>query len=233
MTIKGLAGLPWQLQKHLFLQPENPLRRHLSRSPATLSACTWLTRPRRSAYHRGLPASLLLHVHPCVVIPRFRHAADWEPDIRRCGSFSWSPSPTLQPKTKENLGLFSVEIISAKWLKNRKLAPKSLTGAARIFIFFGFPNLPKRIISRLNVGHGLTTSNSQLVKSPSMRRPVGVKGIRFGICWSRCFFPAESPLSPPFHPHSLMSDLFARCKLGVLVSAGAATCLSTSVPSRR
>ena len=26
---------------------------------------------------------------------------------------------------------------------------------------------------------------------------------------------------------------FARCKLGVLVSAGAATCLSTSVPSRR
>ena len=26
------------------------------------------------------------------------------------------------------------------------------------------------------------------MKSPSMRRPVGVKGIRFGICWSRCFF---------------------------------------------
>src|ERR1700692_3874797 len=38
-----------------------------------------------------------------------------------------------------------------------------------------------------------------------MRRPVGVKGIRFGICCSRCFFPAESPLSPPFHPHSSMS----------------------------
>jgi len=40
-----------------------------------------------------------------------------------------------------------------------------------------------------------------------MRRPVGVKGIRFGICWSRCFFPAESPLSPTFHPHSSMSAL--------------------------
>jgi UDP-glucose 4-epimerase len=33
--------------------------------------------------------------------------------------------------------------------------------------------------------------------------------------------------SPSFHPHSLMSDWFARCKLDVLVSAGAATCLST------
>ena len=32
-----------------------------------------------------------------------------------------------------------------------------------------------------------------------MRRPVGVKGIRLGICWSRCFFPAESPLSPPLY----------------------------------
>jgi len=40
----------------------------------------------------------------------------------------------------------------------------------------------------------------------------------------KLFLRAESPLSPPFHPHSSMSDLFARCKLGVLVSAGAATC---------
>ena len=31
---------------------------------------------------------------------------------------------------------------------------------------------------------------------------------------------------------SLVSGLVARCKLGVLVSAGAATCLSTSLPSR-
>src|SRR6202140_4598839 len=38
-----------------------------------------------------------------------------------------------------------------------------------------------------------------------MRRPVGVKGIRFGICWSRCLFPADSPLSPPFHAHSSKS----------------------------
>ena len=32
-----------------------------------------------------------------------------------------------------------------------------------------------------------------------MRRPVGVKGIRFGICWSRCLFSAELPLSPPLY----------------------------------
>ena len=58
-----------------------------------------------------------------------------------------------------------------------------------------------------------------------MRRPFGVK-------WVLCFpldkvFPsAESPLSPPCHPHSSISD-FRGCKLGVLVSVGAATCLST------
>src|SRR5271165_4963519 len=36
-------------------------------------------------------------------------------------------------------------------------------------------------------------------------------------------------------PSALFNErlLFARCQLGVLVSAGAATCLSTSVPSRR
>ena len=34
---------------------------------------------------------------------------------------------------------------------------------------------------------------------------------------------AELPLPPPFHPHSSISDLIARCKLGVLVSAGVAT----------
>jgi xylulose-5-phosphate/fructose-6-phosphate phosphoketolase len=28
-----------------------------------------------------------------------------------------------------------------------------------------------------------------------MRRPVGVKGIRFGIGWSRCFFPAALDLA--------------------------------------
>jgi hypothetical protein len=38
------------------------------------------------------------------------------------------------------------------------------------------------------------------------------------------FFSAELPLLPPFHPHSWLSLLLARCKLGVLISAGAATC---------
>ena len=44
--------------------------------------------------------------------------------------------------------------------------------------------------------------------------------------WS-CLRSSSAPkptLSPPFHPHSSMSDFcFARCKLGVLVAAGAAT----------
>jgi hypothetical protein len=42
-----------------------------------------------------------------------------------------------------------------------------------------------------------------------MRRPVEVKGIGFGICWSHYFFPAEAPLVPPFHPHSSMSGFYA------------------------
>jgi hypothetical protein len=42
------------------------------------------------------------------------------------------------------------------------------------------------------------------------------------------FLPAEWPLSPCFHPHSRGANRFARCMLGVLVSAGAAICLATS-----
>src|SRR6202140_1969176 len=38
--------------------------------------------------------------------------------------------------------------------------------------------------------------------------------------------PAEWPLSPCFHPHSRGAIRFARCVLGVLVSAGAAICLA-------
>jgi hypothetical protein len=54
--------------------------------------------------------------------------------------------------------------------------------------------------------------------------------VLFASLLDKVFSRAESPLSPPFHPHSSVSDFyFARCKLGVLVSAGAATCLSTSV----
>src|SRR2546428_8265707 len=39
-----------------------------------------------------------------------------------------------------------------------------------------------------------------------MRRPVGVKWVLLFFCWTRFFSPAESPLSPPFHPHSSLSD---------------------------
>ena len=60
----------------------------------------------------------------------------------------------------------------------------------------------------------LANQRRKLVRTPSMRRPVGVKGIRFGICWSRYFFPAESPLSPPFHPHSSLSALLRSVQVG-------------------
>jgi hypothetical protein len=44
-------------------------------------------------------------------------------------------------------------------------------------------------------------------------------------------FSRDGPLSLPFHPHSSRAIVCARCKLGVLVTAGAASCFSTSVPS--
>ena len=59
-----------------------------------------------------------------------------------------------------------------------------------------------------------------------MRRPVGVKWIRFWFSLDTMFSPAEWPLSPCFHPHSRGAIRFARCMLGVLVSAGAAICLA-------
>jgi hypothetical protein len=43
-----------------------------------------------------------------------------------------------------------------------------------------------------------------------MRRPVGVKGY-FCFFVAQGFSSAESPLSPPFHPHSSRSDF---CSLG-------------------
>jgi len=45
------------------------------------------------------------------------------------------------------------------------------------------------------------------------------------------FSSAESPLSPCFHPRSQGAIGFARCMLGVLVSAGAAICLSPCGPA--
>src|SRR5579864_8915210 len=58
-----------------------------------------------------------------------------------------------------------------------------------------------------------------------MRRPVGVKS-NLGFFIDMCFCSAEWPLSPCFHPHSRGAIRFARCMLGVLVSAGAAICLA-------
>ena len=34
------------------------------------------------------------------------------------------------------------------------------------------------------------------------------------FCWSRCFFQAQPPLSPPFHPHSSVSDFVRSVQVG-------------------
>src|SRR5881397_445927 len=66
-----------------------------------------------------------------------------------------------------------------------------------------------------------------LVKSPSMRRAGRSQVCSFVFSLDKVFFPAELPLSATL-PSALFDErFFARCKLGVLVSAGAATCLST------
>ncbi|HSZ63468.1 MAG TPA: class I SAM-dependent methyltransferase [Terriglobales bacterium] len=51
------------------------------------------------------------------------------------------------------------------------------------------------------------------LEDASMRRPVGVKLFLGGFCFSLILLAESplSPLSPPFHPHSLMSDF---CSLG-------------------
>src|SRR6266550_3713194 len=48
-----------------------------------------------------------------------------------------------------------------------------------------------------------------------MRRPVGVKWVLF-FCFfiGQGFSPAESPLSPPFHPHSWLSDFVRSVPVG-------------------
>src|SRR5258706_13987655 len=74
--------------------------------------------------------------------------------------------------------------------------------------------------------------NTQYVTSlpsPSMRRPVSVKSVfHFHI---RGFFRLSRAASVAILPSALFCErLFARCKLGVLNSAGAATCESTSAP---
>jgi len=48
----------------------------------------------------------------------------------------------------------------------------------------------------------------------------------FVFSLDKFFSPAEWPLSPCFHSHSRGAILFARCRLGVLGSAGAAICLA-------
>jgi hypothetical protein len=60
--------------------------------------------------------------------------------------------------------------------------------------------------------------------SPSMRRQVSVKSV-FSVASGRrvVFDGTHPPLPPSFLPHFFVERLFARCKLGVLHSAVAAT----------
>src|SRR5258708_15112244 len=59
--------------------------------------------------------------------------------------------------------------------------------------------------------HSLTSG--QNAWWPSMRRPVGVKWVLLFFRWTR-FFSCRVPLSPPFHPHFLMSELFRSVQVG-------------------
>src|SRR6202795_4419890 len=54
----------------------------------------------------------------------------------------------------------------------------------------------------------------------------GRSQVDFCGSWNIVVSSAEWPLSPCFHPHSRGAIRFARCMLGVLVSAGAAICLA-------
>jgi hypothetical protein len=47
-----------------------------------------------------------------------------------------------------------------------------------------------------------------------MRRPVGVKWIGSFFLLDKVFSPAQSPLSPPFHPHSSLSDFVRSVQVG-------------------
>jgi len=64
-----------------------------------------------------------------------------------------------------------------------------------------------------------------------MRKPVGVKCVDsvflgYGFSPSREWY----LLTPSFHPHSSRSGFVARCKSGVLVSAGTATWRPMAAP---
>jgi hypothetical protein len=92
----------------------------------------------------------------------------------------------------------------------------ALTGPAAILV--------KRVTNEVRTGNPFTCG------SPFHERPIPVKSVSHLSMISLHFFrSAQPPLSPPFHPHSLVSDFRSVPELGVLVSAGAATCDAPSV----
>ena len=54
----------------------------------------------------------------------------------------------------------------------------------------------------------LANQRRKLVRTPSMRRPVGVKGIRFGLCWACCFLPGRVATVATL-PSALFAERFA------------------------
>jgi hypothetical protein len=77
------------------------------------------------------------------------------------------------------------------------------------------------------LGIGKTTLYRKL-KEYAFHEKAGRSQVDFDLASLNKFLslPAEWPLSPCFHPHSRGANRFARCMLGVLVSAGAAICLA-------
>jgi hypothetical protein len=118
---------------------------------------------------------------------------------------------------ERNLGIFlrMSDCCNQAWvLKNSLITPirqtlgdrkclgdprKSIVGLPGAFLF---SSILRQGVFQQPLAFAPTTDRpGQLVKSPSMRRPAGVKG--FFCCFvAQGFSPAESPLSPPFHPHS-------------------------------
>jgi hypothetical protein len=70
-------------------------------------------------------------------------------------------------------------------------------------------------------GHtsGEANEKRKVVQTPSMRRPVGVKKFFHVFCTHTLCRVATVAILPS----AVVDEQFARCKLGVLVSAGAAT----------
>src|SRR5271170_3665860 len=117
-------------------------------------------------------------------------------------------------------------------MSKRVMAFHEKTGPGQVdfdlpFLTFPFPSWREGVQSGPERSRTRSLRRQQTLdgEDRSITIPSGRKGAVapvFLSFLSSCVAPKPA-LSPPFHPHSSLSGLFARCKLGVLVAAGAAT----------